>query len=425
MCAGIGFAYAAMPNLIIEAVPPHQTGEATGFNALIRSVGGSLGSQIAATVLADERRRRRADRLGLQPGVRDLCRGRAAAGVVALFIPRAKRHYHAPLLDEVGGRIAGGRAGLRQRGLLPRPLTARWRMPSDRDRRAASRRPARPRTSAAARRRRRPGGRARRPRAGAAPSGAGAPARPRCRAAPGRSPRRRARAPGRSRARSAGAARHTQLEHLVGREPVVRRAPAQALGELRRLLHAGRDSRVGSSHAARAGSGTRTDRRAARSRPRGSQRHARVAGRRRASARAPCSRAPSSTPTGCACCGRSGSSRSPSWPSRRCTSWSARSCSSSTSCRPSSATRCAAPWRSARPARSTASRSTRRRSACSPRRPPSSRSCAYRRRPVARHGLGRGAAVHRPPARGRGHRDALRRPRGRGRRLRRAGPARA
>ena len=26
----------------------------------------------------------------------------AAAGVVALFIPRAKRHYHAPVLDEVG-----------------------------------------------------------------------------------------------------------------------------------------------------------------------------------------------------------------------------------------------------------------------------------------------------------------------------------
>ena len=28
-----------MPNLIVEAVPLGQTGEATGFNALVRSVG--------------------------------------------------------------------------------------------------------------------------------------------------------------------------------------------------------------------------------------------------------------------------------------------------------------------------------------------------------------------------------------------------
>ena len=35
MSGGIGLAFAAMPNLIIEAVPPEQTGEATGFNALV------------------------------------------------------------------------------------------------------------------------------------------------------------------------------------------------------------------------------------------------------------------------------------------------------------------------------------------------------------------------------------------------------
>jgi hypothetical protein len=52
MSAGIGLAFAAMSNLIMEAVPAHQTGEATGFNALVRSVGSSLGSQVSATVLA-------------------------------------------------------------------------------------------------------------------------------------------------------------------------------------------------------------------------------------------------------------------------------------------------------------------------------------------------------------------------------------
>ena len=38
---GVGFAFAAMPNLIVEAVPLAQTGEATGFNTLLRNVGAS------------------------------------------------------------------------------------------------------------------------------------------------------------------------------------------------------------------------------------------------------------------------------------------------------------------------------------------------------------------------------------------------
>jgi len=52
MLSGIGFAFAAMPNLIVEAVPLAETGEATGFNALVRSVGSSLGAQVSAAILA-------------------------------------------------------------------------------------------------------------------------------------------------------------------------------------------------------------------------------------------------------------------------------------------------------------------------------------------------------------------------------------
>jgi EmrB/QacA subfamily drug resistance transporter len=48
---GIGLAFAAMPNLIFDAVPMSETGEATGFNTLVRSVGASLGSQICAAIL--------------------------------------------------------------------------------------------------------------------------------------------------------------------------------------------------------------------------------------------------------------------------------------------------------------------------------------------------------------------------------------
>jgi MFS family permease len=52
MSAGIGLAFAAMANLVVEAVPPAQTGEASGFNTLTRSVGASIGSQVCAAILA-------------------------------------------------------------------------------------------------------------------------------------------------------------------------------------------------------------------------------------------------------------------------------------------------------------------------------------------------------------------------------------
>ncbi|SBW28914.1 MFS transporter [Protofrankia symbiont of Coriaria ruscifolia] len=49
---GIGLAFSSMSNLIIEAVPSAQTGAATGMNANIRTIGGSIGSQIIASILA-------------------------------------------------------------------------------------------------------------------------------------------------------------------------------------------------------------------------------------------------------------------------------------------------------------------------------------------------------------------------------------
>jgi EmrB/QacA subfamily drug resistance transporter len=51
MGAGIGFAFAAMANLIVEAVDPTETGVATGMNTIMRTVGGSLGGQISATIV--------------------------------------------------------------------------------------------------------------------------------------------------------------------------------------------------------------------------------------------------------------------------------------------------------------------------------------------------------------------------------------
>jgi EmrB/QacA subfamily drug resistance transporter len=49
---GIGFSFAAMANLIVEAVSQRQTGVATGMNTIMRTIGGSLGGQLAATIVA-------------------------------------------------------------------------------------------------------------------------------------------------------------------------------------------------------------------------------------------------------------------------------------------------------------------------------------------------------------------------------------
>jgi predicted MFS family arabinose efflux permease len=50
---GIGLAFAALGNLVIQAVPPHQTGVASGMNTVMRTLGGALGGQLAATFIAD------------------------------------------------------------------------------------------------------------------------------------------------------------------------------------------------------------------------------------------------------------------------------------------------------------------------------------------------------------------------------------
>jgi EmrB/QacA subfamily drug resistance transporter len=52
MSIGFGLVFAAIPNLIVSAVPAAQTGEAIGVNTLVRSVGASLGTQVTAAIIA-------------------------------------------------------------------------------------------------------------------------------------------------------------------------------------------------------------------------------------------------------------------------------------------------------------------------------------------------------------------------------------
>jgi EmrB/QacA subfamily drug resistance transporter len=53
MGIGIGLAFAALGNLIVQAVPAHQTGVASGMNTVMRTLGGALGGTIVATLISD------------------------------------------------------------------------------------------------------------------------------------------------------------------------------------------------------------------------------------------------------------------------------------------------------------------------------------------------------------------------------------
>jgi EmrB/QacA subfamily drug resistance transporter len=85
MFAGIGLAFAAMPNLIVDAVPARQTGEATGMNNVVRTVGSALGGQLCATLIATN-----ADASYTRTFLVSACVSVAGA-LVASLIPRASR----------------------------------------------------------------------------------------------------------------------------------------------------------------------------------------------------------------------------------------------------------------------------------------------------------------------------------------------
>jgi EmrB/QacA subfamily drug resistance transporter len=91
---GIGLGYAAMPALILQAVPPSESGAANGLNALMRSLGTSIAAAVVGAVLAQS-----AASSGGTAGPSEtgfmlaLALGLAAALVcilIAAFIPRPK-----------------------------------------------------------------------------------------------------------------------------------------------------------------------------------------------------------------------------------------------------------------------------------------------------------------------------------------------
>jgi EmrB/QacA subfamily drug resistance transporter len=54
MGAGFGLVFAAMSSLIVSAVPQEQTGVASGMNANIRTIGGSIGAALVASIITSD-----------------------------------------------------------------------------------------------------------------------------------------------------------------------------------------------------------------------------------------------------------------------------------------------------------------------------------------------------------------------------------
>ena len=48
---GFGLAFSSMSALVVVAVPPHQTGVASGMNANIRTIGGSVGAAVMSSIV--------------------------------------------------------------------------------------------------------------------------------------------------------------------------------------------------------------------------------------------------------------------------------------------------------------------------------------------------------------------------------------
>lgn len=94
--AGIGLAYAAMPALIMAAVPTSETAAANSLNTLMRAIGTSVSSAVAGVILAHLTISFGPATLPSQDGFR-LIMGLGAgvallAFVVAAFIPGSAKH---------------------------------------------------------------------------------------------------------------------------------------------------------------------------------------------------------------------------------------------------------------------------------------------------------------------------------------------
>jgi MFS family permease len=106
---GIGLAFSALGNLIVQAVSPEQTGVATGMNTVMRTLGGALGGQIVATFLADNVSHGQPTVTGFTESFVLEAAFLVVAVFAALLVPGMTRARRAPALEPefAGVREAG------------------------------------------------------------------------------------------------------------------------------------------------------------------------------------------------------------------------------------------------------------------------------------------------------------------------------
>ena len=102
---GIGLAFASMANLIVHSVPAEQTGAATGMNANIRTIGGSLGAAVMSSLVTGNLQ---ASGLPAESGYTEgftllavLC---LAASLAALLVPARSAARQAPAVSEAAAQ---------------------------------------------------------------------------------------------------------------------------------------------------------------------------------------------------------------------------------------------------------------------------------------------------------------------------------
>jgi EmrB/QacA subfamily drug resistance transporter len=98
---GLGLAYSAMTSLIVQNVPAGQTGAASGMNANIRTIGGSIGTAVVSSIIiAHPRPDGLPHESGFTHGFLLLTLTSAVTVALALLVPSARRKAEpAPVAD--------------------------------------------------------------------------------------------------------------------------------------------------------------------------------------------------------------------------------------------------------------------------------------------------------------------------------------
>ncbi len=115
MGVGFGLVFSAMSALIVAAMPRSQTGVASGMNANIRTIGGSIGSAVMASIVTSQLLPSGLpNEAGYTTGFAVMTGGLLLAALAALLIPSARRlgqttgePEHAELAMVAGGTVVG------------------------------------------------------------------------------------------------------------------------------------------------------------------------------------------------------------------------------------------------------------------------------------------------------------------------------